>query len=82
MTRPDDEFVDSTVSPITPSSEVPITVRSATTSDTQRLRIPGRSSTSTRFVFAGKPEQVEVNDGGVPETKTSLHTRQLVLPGH
>jgi len=64
------------------AAEVPITVRSATTSDTQRLRIPGRSSTSTRFVFAGKPEQVEVNDGGVPETQTSLHTRQLVLPGH
>jgi hypothetical protein len=63
------------------AAEVPITVSSAATSDTQRLRIPGRSSASTRFVFAGTPEQVEVNDGGVPETQTSLHTRQLVLPG-
>lgn len=64
------------------AAEVPITVRSADASETQRLRIPGRSSISTRIVFAGTPQQVEVNDGGVPETQTSLHTRQLVLPGH
>jgi hypothetical protein len=64
------------------AAEVPITVSSATTSDTQRLRIPGRSSASTRFIFAGTPQQVEVNDGSVPETQSSLHTRQLVLPGH
>jgi hypothetical protein len=64
------------------AAEVPVTVRSATSSETQRLRIPGRASASTRIVFAGTPQQVEVNDGGVPETQTSLHTRQLVLPGH
>ncbi len=64
------------------AADVPITVRSATASDTQRLRIPGRSSASTRFIFAGTPEQVEVNDGSVPETQSSIHTRQLVLPGH
>jgi len=64
------------------AAEVPITVRSATTSDTQRLRIPGRSTASTRFVFATKPEQVEVNDGSVPETQSSIHTRQFALPAH
>jgi hypothetical protein len=63
------------------AAEVPVTVRSDTASQTQRLRIPGHSSASTRIVFAGTPEQVEVNDGGVPETQTSVHTRQLVLPG-
>jgi hypothetical protein len=63
------------------AAEVPVTVRSATARQTKRLRIPGRSSASTRIVFAGKPEQVEVNDGGVPETEESVHTRQLVLPG-
>jgi hypothetical protein len=47
-----------------------------------KMRIPGRSSASTRIVFAGTPEQVDANDGGVPETQTSVHTRQLVLPGH
>ncbi len=64
------------------TAEVPVTVRSSTASETQRLRIPGRSTASTRIVFAGTPAEVQVNDGGVPETQTSLHTRQLVLPGH
>ena len=62
------------------AAEVPVTVRSTTASETQRLRIPGRSSASTRIVFAGTPAEVQVNDGGVPETQTSLHTRQLLLP--
>jgi hypothetical protein len=63
-------------------AEVPVTVRSATAKETERLRIPGRSSASTRIVFAGTPEEVEVNDGGVPETEASVHTRQVVLAGH
>ncbi len=64
------------------AAEVPVTVRSSTASETQRLRIPGRSSASTRIVFAGTPAEVQVNDGGVPETQSSLHTRQLLLPSH
>ena len=64
------------------AAEVPVTVRSSTASETQRLRIPGRSSASTRIVFAGTPAEVEVNDGGVPETQSTLHTRQLLLPSH
>jgi len=61
------------------AAEVPVTVRSATARQTQRLRIPGRSSASTRIVFSGTPEEVEVNDGSVPETEASMHTQQLVL---
>ncbi len=63
-----------------PAAEVPVTVRSANSSQTERLRIPGRSSASTRIIFAGTPQQVQVNDGSVPETETSIHTRELVLP--
>ncbi len=63
-------------------AEVPVTVRSATSTETHMLRIPGRASASTRIIFPGTPEQVVVNDGSVPETRTSSHTRQLVLPGH
>jgi len=63
------------------TADVPVTVRSADASQTERMRIPGQSTVSTRIVFAGTPDQVEVNDGGVPETVTSIHTRQLVLPG-
>ncbi len=62
-------------------AEVPVTVRSAKATETHLLRIAGRSNASTRIVFAGTPQQVEVNDGSVPETQTSVHSRQLVLPG-
>jgi hypothetical protein len=64
------------------AAEIPVTVRSGNATQTTRLRIAGRSSASTRIVFAGTPDEVQVNDGSVPETRTSVHTRQLVLPGH
>jgi hypothetical protein len=63
-------------------AEVPVTVRSDNASQTTRLRIPGRATVSTRILFAGTPTEVEVNDGGVPETESSVHTRQLILPAH
>jgi hypothetical protein len=59
-------------------AEVPVTVRSGTLTATQRLRIPGRSSASTRIVFEGTPTEVLVNDGTVPEVGSSMHTRQIV----
>jgi len=62
-------------------AQVTVTVRGGTATETRQLRIPGRSSASVRIVFAGTPQQVQVNDGSVPETETSIHTRQLVLPG-
>jgi Peptidase family M1 domain len=59
-------------------AEVPVTVRSGTLTATQRLRIPGRSSASTRIVFEGLPTEVLVNDGTVPEVGSSVHTKQIV----
>ncbi|HWZ01558.1 MAG TPA: M1 family aminopeptidase, partial [Edaphobacter sp.] len=59
-------------------AEVPVTVRSGTLTATQRLRIPGRSSASTRIVFEGTPAEVLVNDGTVPEVESSVHTKQIV----
>ncbi len=59
-------------------AEVPVTVRSGTLTATQRLRIPGRSSASTRIVFEGTPSEVLVNDGTVPEVESSVHTKQIV----
>jgi hypothetical protein len=58
--------------------DVPVTVRSGTLTATQRLRIPGRTSASTRIVFEGTPDEVLVNDGSVPELTTSIHTRKIV----
>jgi hypothetical protein len=60
------------------AAEVPVTVRSGTLTATQRLRIPGRSSASTRIIFEGTPDEVLVNDGSVPEVAASIHTRQIV----
>ena len=59
------------------AAEVPVTVRSGTLTSTQRLRIAGRSSASTRVVFEGTPDEVIVNDGGVPEVTASIHTKQI-----
>ncbi|NYF91024.1 M1 family aminopeptidase [Tunturiibacter empetritectus] len=60
------------------AAEVPVTVRSGTLTSTQRLRIAGRSSASTRLVFEGTPDEVIVNDGSVPEVTASVHTKQIV----
>ncbi|HWB33272.1 MAG TPA: hypothetical protein VG714_08880 [Acidobacteriaceae bacterium] len=61
-------------------AQVPVTVRSADATETRPLRVPGHASASVRIVFTGRPDQVQVNDGTVPETQTSVHTRQLVMP--
>jgi Peptidase family M1 domain len=61
------------------AAEVPVTVRSGTLTATQQLRIPGRSSASTRIVFEGTPDEVLVNDGSVPEVAASVHTKQIVV---
>jgi hypothetical protein len=60
------------------TADVPVTLRSGTLTATQRLRIPGHSSASTRIVFEGTPTEVLVNDGTVPEVTASLHTKQIV----
>jgi hypothetical protein len=60
-------------------AEVPVTVRSGTLSATERIRIPGRSSTSTRIVFEGDPAEVTVNDGSVPEIRATTHSMQVVI---
>lgn len=60
------------------AAEVPVTVRSGALTTTERLRIMGQSSASTRIVFEGTPDEVIVNDGSVPEIGASTHTKQLV----
>jgi hypothetical protein len=63
-------------------AEVPVIVRSTDAKETRQLRVPARSSASVRIVFASRPDQVQVNDGTVPETQTSTHTRDITLPAH
>lgn len=61
-------------------AEVPVTVRSGTLTATERLRVAGRSSASTRILFEGTPEEVLVNDGTVPEMRTNSHSIQIKPP--
>jgi hypothetical protein len=60
-------------------AEVPVTVRSGTLTATERLRIPGKTSASTRILFEKTPEEVVVGDGEVPEMRLSRHTRRITV---
>lgn len=57
----------------TAEAEVPVSVTSGTTTVTERLRIPGKSQVTHRFVMQGPPAEVAVNDGTVPEVEASVH---------
>ncbi len=59
--------------------EVPVTVRSGTLTATERLRVNAHSVASTRILFQGVPEQVQVNDGSVPELIESTHLREITV---
>lgn len=59
--------------------DVPVTVRSGTLTSTERLHIPPRSTVSTRILFEGVPQEVQVNDGTIPETTEPIHIRKLNL---
>jgi hypothetical protein len=59
------------------SAEVPVTVRSDTNTVTQRVVVPGRSKAVQRILILGKPIEVQVNDGTVPETQASVHITRL-----
>jgi hypothetical protein len=58
-------------------AEVPVTVRSNLTSVTQRVRIAGRGKAVQRILIQGRPTEVQVNDGTVPESQASIHVTSL-----
>jgi hypothetical protein len=57
--------------------EVPVTVRTESNSVTQRLMVPARGKATQRILILGKPLEVQVNDGTVPETQASIHITKL-----
>ena len=59
------------------SAEVPVTVRSETNSVTQRILVPGRGKAVQRLLILGKPTEVQVNDGAIPETQATIHITKL-----
>ena len=62
------------------SVEVPITVRSDTNSVTQRVIVQARGKSSPHLLILGKPTQVQVNDGTIPETQATVHITHLDQP--
>jgi hypothetical protein len=59
------------------AAEVPVTVRSDTSSVTQRVLVPAHGKAVQRILLQGKPNEVQVNDGTVPETQSSIHVKSL-----
>jgi hypothetical protein len=66
------------------AADVPVTVRSGSGADarsvTQRVRVPARGKAIQRILIQGKPLEVQVNDGTVPETQASIHITKLEEP--
>ncbi|MGA3009580.1 MAG: hypothetical protein ABSD72_04900 [Terracidiphilus sp.] len=58
-------------------AEVPVTVRSASNAVTHRVRVPAHEKVTERILIQGKPTEVQVNDGTVPETQASEHVTKL-----
>jgi hypothetical protein len=62
-------------------AEVPLTVRSGegsnATSVTHRVRIPAHDKITERILIQGRPTEVQLNDGTVPETQASVHVMEL-----
>jgi len=63
------------------AAEVPVTARSGTGSEahsaTQRVRVPAHGDVTARILVLGKPTEVQVNDGSVPETQASVHITSI-----
>lgn len=60
------------------SAEVPVTVEAASTTQIKRLLVPSHTSATLRVLVDSQPTQVIVNDGSVPEVRTTKHERTIV----
>ena len=60
--------------------EAPVQVISAATSVTQRVLIPARGKTVQRILIQGIPTEVRLNDGTIPETQATIHSKTLDAP--
>ena len=59
--------------------EVPVPVLSGQSRSEQRVRVAGFSSVTERILVETSPTAVEVNDGSIPEERTSTHTQDINL---
>ena len=54
-----------------------MTVHSATNTTTERVLVPAHGTVTPRVLVQGKPTEVQVNDGTVPETQATVHVLHL-----
>lgn len=59
------------------AAEVPVTVKTDLTSVTQRVHLPARGKAVQRVLIQGRPTEVQINDGTVPESQASVHVTNL-----
>lgn len=59
------------------AAQVKLTVRSDSSSVSQRVLVPARGKVTPRILLLGKPETVQVNDGTIPETQATVHVKTL-----
>jgi hypothetical protein len=59
------------------AAEVPVTVHAGTNSVTERVLVPARGKVVKRLLIQGKPSEVQVNDGTVPETQATVHLTKV-----
>ena len=59
------------------AAEVPIQVISDAATVTQRAILQARSKTVQRILIQGSPTEVRVNDGTIPETQATIHSKLL-----
>lgn len=57
--------------------EAPLQVITADTSITQHVMLPGRSKIVQRILIQGKPTDVRLNDGTIPETQATVHSKTI-----
>lgn len=57
------------------SVEVPVTVESGLTAQTKRLMVPSHTRAALRVLLDSEPIRVLVNNGSVPEVRTSHHEK-------
>jgi hypothetical protein len=57
------------------SAEVPITVEAGLTTQSKRLLVPSHTRAALRLLLDSEPSRVLMNDGSVPEVRTSHHQK-------
>jgi hypothetical protein len=58
-------------------AEVPITLTSTGGEQTVRLQVPAHQKITTRVAVTGKPTNIEINDGSVPESNLANNKVEL-----